>query len=220
VAGEWHDGWWRDGIRRLFTNTLDWSAHPYFETIRGLEVSAHFVVRRDGEVLQFVSIDDRACAGRPLRLGRPRGGQRLVDRHRAGRARGRHLRVRAVRRAAATAAGDRPRSRDPARGRTRARGARTQDRSGPGLRLARARGAPALGCGAHPARGTAAGLTRVAREPRSMRVGATRCDARRAAMRVSIRASRNQAGWLRAASEKGRRAAVIRISSSQPSHYG
>ncbi len=54
-----------DGIERLFTNTLDWSAHPYFETIRGLEVSAHFVVRRDGTVLQFVSVDDRAWhAGR------------------------------------------------------------------------------------------------------------------------------------------------------------
>jgi len=49
-----------DDIEKLFTNRLDWSAHPYFETIRGLEVSAHFVVRRDGEVLQFVSIDDRA----------------------------------------------------------------------------------------------------------------------------------------------------------------
>jgi AmpD protein len=49
-----------DEIERLFTNTLDWSAHPYFETIRGAEVSAHFLVRRDGEVLQFVSIDDRA----------------------------------------------------------------------------------------------------------------------------------------------------------------
>jgi AmpD protein len=49
-----------DAIERLFTNTLDWSAHPYFETIRGLEVSSHFVLRRDGEVLQFVSVDDRA----------------------------------------------------------------------------------------------------------------------------------------------------------------
>ena len=39
---------------------LDWSAHPYFETIRGLEVSAHFLVRRDGEIVQFVSCDDRA----------------------------------------------------------------------------------------------------------------------------------------------------------------
>jgi AmpD protein len=54
-----------DAIERLFTNTLDWTAHPYFETIRGLEVSAHFLVRRDGAVLQFVPIDQRAWhAGR------------------------------------------------------------------------------------------------------------------------------------------------------------
>jgi AmpD protein len=60
-----------DGVERLFTNTLDWSAHPYFETIRGLEVSAHFLVRRDGSVLQFVSIDDRAAhAGRSSWAGR------------------------------------------------------------------------------------------------------------------------------------------------------
>jgi AmpD protein len=60
-----------DAIERLFTNTLDWSAHPYFETIRGLEVSAHFVVRRDGSVRQFVSIDDRAWhAGRSSWDGR------------------------------------------------------------------------------------------------------------------------------------------------------
>ena len=60
-----------DGVERLFTNTLDWSAHPYFETIRGLEVSAHFLVRRDGDVLQFVSIDDRAAhAGRSSYDGR------------------------------------------------------------------------------------------------------------------------------------------------------
>jgi AmpD protein len=60
-----------DGIERLFTNTLDWSAHPYFETIRGLEVSAHFLVRRDGAVLQFVPIDARAWhAGRSSWAGR------------------------------------------------------------------------------------------------------------------------------------------------------
>ena len=60
-----------DGIERLFTNTLDWAAHPYFETIRGLEVSAHFLVRRDGAVLQFVSTDDRAWhAGRSSWAGR------------------------------------------------------------------------------------------------------------------------------------------------------
>ena len=47
-------------IERLFTNRLDGSAHPYFEQLRGLEVSAHFVVLRDGELLQFVSCDRRA----------------------------------------------------------------------------------------------------------------------------------------------------------------
>ncbi len=60
-----------DAVARLFTNRLDWSAHPYFETIRGLEVSSHFVVRRDGEILQFVSIDERAWhAGRSSWDGR------------------------------------------------------------------------------------------------------------------------------------------------------
>lgn len=47
-------------VEQLFTNQLDWSAHPYFEQIRGVEVSAHFFVRRDGTLLQFVSTDDRA----------------------------------------------------------------------------------------------------------------------------------------------------------------
>jgi len=49
-----------DAVERLFTNTLDWDAHPYFQTIRGLEVSAHFFIRRDGALFQFVSCDDRA----------------------------------------------------------------------------------------------------------------------------------------------------------------
>ena len=49
-----------DAIERLFTNRLDWDAHPYFAQIRGLEVSSHFVVRRDGELLQFVSCAQRA----------------------------------------------------------------------------------------------------------------------------------------------------------------
>ncbi len=49
-----------DAIERLFQNRLDWDAHPYFQTIRGAEVSAHFLVRRDGELLQFVSCDERA----------------------------------------------------------------------------------------------------------------------------------------------------------------
>lgn len=49
-----------DAIERLFTNVLDWDAHPYFRTIRGLRVSAHFLIRRDGEAVQFVGCDDRA----------------------------------------------------------------------------------------------------------------------------------------------------------------
>lgn len=60
-----------DGVERLFTNTLDCDAHPYYERLRGLQVSAHFVVRRDGELLQFVSCDERAWhAGRSLWRGR------------------------------------------------------------------------------------------------------------------------------------------------------
>lgn len=49
-----------DAIERLFTNRLEWNAHPYYEQIRGMQVSSHFLVRRDGELLQFVSCDDRA----------------------------------------------------------------------------------------------------------------------------------------------------------------
>lgn len=47
-------------IEQFFTNRLDWDAHPYFATIRGMRVSAHFLVRRDGGVVQFVSCDRRA----------------------------------------------------------------------------------------------------------------------------------------------------------------
>ena len=49
-----------DHVERLFTNRLDWQAHPYFQQIRGLAVSAHFLIRRNGELLQFVSCDARA----------------------------------------------------------------------------------------------------------------------------------------------------------------
>lgn len=47
-------------IEDLFTNRLDFDAHPYFQQIRGLQVSAHFLIRRGGELLQFVSTDERA----------------------------------------------------------------------------------------------------------------------------------------------------------------
>ncbi|MGE5385551.1 MAG: 1,6-anhydro-N-acetylmuramyl-L-alanine amidase AmpD [Betaproteobacteria bacterium] len=49
-----------DWIERFFTNTLDPTAHPYFATIAEQKVSAHFLIRRDGEAVQFVSCDDRA----------------------------------------------------------------------------------------------------------------------------------------------------------------
>ena len=49
-----------DAVERLFTNRLDWDAHPYYQRIRGLIVSSHFFIRRDGEVMQFVSSDERA----------------------------------------------------------------------------------------------------------------------------------------------------------------
>ena len=59
-------------MQRLFTNQLDWDAHPYFQSIRGLEVSSHFYIRRDGSLWQFVSCDDRAWhAGQSQYRGRP-----------------------------------------------------------------------------------------------------------------------------------------------------
>lgn len=65
--GEFHG----DFVQALFTNTLDWDAHPYFEQLRGLEVSAHFYIRRAGALWQFVSCDARAWhAGRSCHRGR------------------------------------------------------------------------------------------------------------------------------------------------------
>jgi AmpD protein len=47
-------------VQQLFTNQLDWDAHPYFDQIRGIQVSAHFYIRRGGELWQFVSCEHRA----------------------------------------------------------------------------------------------------------------------------------------------------------------
>ncbi|MBK6629829.1 MAG: 1,6-anhydro-N-acetylmuramyl-L-alanine amidase AmpD [Betaproteobacteria bacterium] len=49
-----------DGIERLFTNTLDPAAHPYYREILSLRVSAHFLIRRAGDVVQFVPCHLRA----------------------------------------------------------------------------------------------------------------------------------------------------------------
>ncbi len=47
-------------IEQLFTNRLEAGAHPYFAAIDGLRVSAHFLIRRDGRLIQFVDIFARA----------------------------------------------------------------------------------------------------------------------------------------------------------------
>ena len=65
--GEFDNG----NVQRLFTNQLDWDAHPYFQGIRGLKVSSHFFISRTGKLWQFVSCNDRAWhAGESAYRGR------------------------------------------------------------------------------------------------------------------------------------------------------
>ncbi len=47
-------------IEALFLDRLDCDVHPYFDRLRGMRVSAHFLISRDGSLLQFVSAHDRA----------------------------------------------------------------------------------------------------------------------------------------------------------------
>ena len=57
----------------LFLNRLDYGSHPWLARLRGLRVSAHFFIRRDGAVIQFVSTEDRAWhAGVSRYAGRER----------------------------------------------------------------------------------------------------------------------------------------------------
>ena len=61
-----------DGVERLFTNALDVKDDPYYASIAHLRVSAHFFVRRNGALVQFVSCNDRAWhAGVSSWQGRP-----------------------------------------------------------------------------------------------------------------------------------------------------
>ena len=63
-------------IERLFTNRLDPAEHPSFADLAGLRVSSHFLIRRDGELLQFVQVGARAWhAG----VSRWRGRERCND---------------------------------------------------------------------------------------------------------------------------------------------
>ena len=60
-------------VARLFTNTLRFEDHPYFEQLRGLRLSSHFLIQRCGTLLQFVSCDSRAWhAGASCWRGRNR----------------------------------------------------------------------------------------------------------------------------------------------------
>ena len=60
-------------IDALFANTLDPAAHPYFQSIAGLRVSAHLLIRRDGGLAQYVPFHRRAWhAGESVYAGRPR----------------------------------------------------------------------------------------------------------------------------------------------------
>jgi N-acetyl-anhydromuramoyl-L-alanine amidase len=62
-----------DAVSALFMDRLDCGAHPYYDRLRGMRVSAHFFVRRDGAVVQFVSCNARAWhAGLSNFLGRER----------------------------------------------------------------------------------------------------------------------------------------------------
>ena len=61
------------GIEQLFSNRLNPDEHPYYKEIQGLEVSAHLLIRRDGEICQFVPLHRRAWhAGQSCCEGRNR----------------------------------------------------------------------------------------------------------------------------------------------------
>jgi AmpD protein len=180
-----------DGVERLFTNTLDWSAHPYFETIRGLEVSAHFLVRRDGDVLQFVSIDDRAAhAGRSSYDGRAEANDWSVGIELEG------------------LEGD---TFEPAQYAALEELLPAIDAV---LGIRHVVGHEHVA----PAREAAAGLRTRGPQHDSMRVAGTRCGAKSASMRVAMSASRNGAAWPRGWRTPRRTTnstAVIKISSSR-----
>src|SRR5215469_8880349 len=65
--GEFGGPW----INRMLTGTLPGDAHPYFSEIAGQRVSAHALIRRDGQIVQYVPFGERAChAGQSAYRGR------------------------------------------------------------------------------------------------------------------------------------------------------
>lgn len=68
-AGEFGTGY----VQSLFDATIDTSAHPTFESLKGLEVSSHFFIDRKGEIWQFVETEKRAWhAGKSIFMGHER----------------------------------------------------------------------------------------------------------------------------------------------------
>ena len=58
-------------IDRFFTNQLDWDTEPFYDEIRGMEVSSHLLIRRSGELVQYVNLYSRAWhAGQSCLEGR------------------------------------------------------------------------------------------------------------------------------------------------------
>ncbi len=124
-----------DAVLRLFRNELDWDAHPYFGQIRGIEVSAHFFLRRDGALWQCVSCDQRAWhAGASCWRGRSNCNDDSIGIELEG-LEGELFRARAIRRADGFVRADCAALSGAARGRARAHCAGAQMRSRQRLRM-------------------------------------------------------------------------------------
>jgi len=67
--GEYGSG----AIARFFTNKLSPDEHPYYKSMAHLTVSSHFLIQRDGQLIQFVPTHKRAWhAGESICLGKPK----------------------------------------------------------------------------------------------------------------------------------------------------
>ena len=129
-----------DAIERLFTNRSTGTPIRTSSSIRGMQVSAHFVIRRDGELLQFVSCDERAWhagasqwRGATTATTTRSASSSKASKASASKPRSTALAARLLRDVARSAIRS-------SRGRTRARRAGAQARPGRGLRLARPAG--------------------------------------------------------------------------------
>ncbi len=58
-----------DDIDQFFSNQLDWEKDPFYDSIRGMKVSAHLLIRRSGELVQYVNLFSRAWHAGQSKLG-------------------------------------------------------------------------------------------------------------------------------------------------------